>query len=273
VNLVETGKRIMVGTGAQAVLWLLIALSVISVAMILERAVAFIRRRGNVDALRASLTKALADGDLERAREAMARSPHPAAKVALRGLSLSRGALPRARQAQEAMEAEMIAQKSILESGLGLLATLGNNAPFVGLFGTVVGIVGAFDALGHGATASLGGGAAAASGATAVMSALGEALVATAVGIGVAIPAVAAFNYFSRKTKSTMAGAEMLSKEILAHIESHDGSVVIDTDESWGLPAPTKSGFVSAGSTTSSAPVKSAAQHGGGALLPRTHGV
>ena len=206
----------MVGTGAQAVLWLLIALSVVSFAMILERAVAFARRRGDVDRLRDALTKALAAGGLPGAREALAGSAHPAARVALRGLTVAGGALPTAKQAEEAMDAEILAQKSALEAGLGLLATLGSNAPFIGLFGTVVGIVGAFDALGQGSTAALAGGGA--SGANAVMSAIGEALVATAVGIGVAIPAVASFNYFSRATKRALAGAEMLSKEILAHL-------------------------------------------------------
>ena len=216
MNLVETGKRIMVSTGASAVLWLLIALSVVSIAMIIERAWAFARRSGNVDKMRARLLDALGTGGVDHAAAALRGQRHPAAVVALRGLSLKRGeALPTPKQAQEAMEAEMVAQKGILESGLGVLATLGNNAPFVGLFGTVVGIVGAFDALGQAASAS--------GGANQVMSAIGEALVATAVGIAVAIPAVAAFNYFSRRAKQVLAGAEILSKEVLAYLEATRG--------------------------------------------------
>jgi biopolymer transport protein ExbB len=223
VNLVETGKRIMVGTGASAVLWLLVVLSIVSLGIILERAWIFVRRRGNVGKLRAELLDALGSGGFRRAHEAMSGSLHPAALVALRGLSLERGGVfPAPKQAEEAMEAEMIAQKGELEAGIGILATLGNNAPFVGLFGTVVGIVGAFDALGHGATSQLAAGAATSGGpaaSLAVMSSIGEALVATAVGIGVAIPAVAAFNYFSRSTKKAMAGAEILMKEIVAYLE------------------------------------------------------
>jgi biopolymer transport protein ExbB len=229
VNLVETGKRVMVGTGAQAVLWLLIALSVISIAIILERALHFARRRDDVDRLRKRLRDALEAGGLARAGEALVGSRHPAAIVAARGVSLERaGHQPTPRQAAEVMDAEMIAQKGLLESSLGILATLGSNAPFVGLFGTVVGIVGAFDALGHGGGAAMAGGA----GASAVMSAIGEALVATAVGIGVAIPAVAAFNYFSRQARSMLAGAEILQKEILAHLESRTAIVApAKTDE------------------------------------------
>jgi len=230
VNLVETGKRIMVGAGASAVLWLLIALSIVSIAIILERSWVFMRRGGNVDMLRSALIDALRRGGFERAHAVMSQLPHPAAIVATRGLALKRiAALPTPKEAQEAMEAEMIAQKSVLESGLGILATLGSNAPFVGLFGTVVGIVGAFDALGHATTA--------AGNANQVMSAIGEALVATAVGIAVAIPAVAAFNYFSRRTKRALAGAEMLSKEILAYLEAREPSVIVE------IPAPGQSGI------------------------------
>ncbi len=232
MNLVETGKRIMVGTGAQAVLWVLVALSVVSIAMILERAVAFLRRRGDVDALRDTLVSSLAFGGFDRAIAALGGSRHPAALVALRGLGKKRGAtLPTPKEAREAMEAEMVAQKGKLDAGLGLLATLGANAPFVGLFGTVVGIVGAFDALGHGAAG------ASTQGSLQVMAAIGEALVATAVGIGVAIPAVAAFNTFSRASKKMIAGAEILQKEILAYLESREPSVVVE------IPAPGASGI------------------------------
>ena len=241
MNLVETGKRLMVGTGAQAVLWLLIGLSILSVAMIVERAWAFFKRRGDVDKLRSSLVEALRSGGFARAHAAMLGSRHPAAIVAARGLSLARGAsLPSSKAAEEAMNAEIIAQKGLLESGLGLLATLGSNAPFVGLFGTVVGIVGAFDALGHGATAGLGG-AAAAQGSLQVMGAIGEALVATAVGIGVAIPAVASFNFFSRASKKILSGAEILQKEILAYLESREPSVIVDVPAP--IPAPGQSGI------------------------------
>jgi biopolymer transport protein ExbB len=211
VNLVETGKRMMLGTGAQTVLAVLLALSVVSGAIVLERLYAYARRYGSVEALRAKLVFALERGGLAAAAEAMRASRHPAAKVALRALVLTR---PNAKQADEAMNAEIVAQKTQLEWGLGTLATLGANAPFVGLFGTVVGIVGAFDALGHGSSMQ---------GSLQVMAAIGEALVATAVGIGVAIPAIAAFNAFSRSSARMLAGAEILQKEILAYLAS--GSV------------------------------------------------
>ena len=82
-----------------------------------------------------------------------------------------------------------------LERRLAFLGTLGNNAPFIGLFGTVLGVVQAFAVLGG----------ASGPGADEVMSAIAGALVATAVGLFVAIPAVAAYNLFQRVVKSRLA--------------------------------------------------------------------
>ena len=81
--------------------------------------------------------------------------------------------------------------KIILEKRLGLLATFGNNAPFVGLFGTVLGVINAFHTLSKGSEF----------GVNAVMGGISEALVATAAGLFVAIPSVMAYNYFVRKIK------------------------------------------------------------------------
>jgi biopolymer transport protein ExbB len=103
-------------------------------------------------------------------------------------------------------------QKSRLDRRLGFLGTLGNNAPFVGLFGTVIGIILAFDELGRaGATATATAG---------VMDSIAEALVATAIGLLVAIPAVAAYNAFQRKVRSIGANTDALSHVLLAHLEA-----------------------------------------------------
>jgi biopolymer transport protein ExbB len=215
MNIVESTKNLMIGTGAQAVLWLLFGLSAASLGLIFERAVAFRLRRGSVPELRRALLEGLRAGGLDEARARLDRSRHPAARVALRGLGPVDADPPLPKQAEEAMGAELIAQRDALDSGLGALATLGSNAPFVGLFGTVVGIVGAFDVLGHGPATAQAGGASAGL----VMASVGEALVATAVGIGVAIPAVVAYNYFSRQSKAALSGAELLARELLSYLE------------------------------------------------------
>ena len=96
------------------------------------------------------------------------------------------------------------------ERGLAFLGTLGSNAPFVGLFGTVLGIIRAF----HDLAAN------SAQGAQAVMAGIAEALVATAVGLLVAIPAVAAYNAFSRHVETAAAAAGGLGHAVLAYIKA-----------------------------------------------------
>ena len=86
MNLVENAKHLMVGTGAGWVLWLLLGLSVISIAVMLERAYVFWVRRDDVEALREGLVKALGSGGFDEARALLRKSRHPAALVALRGM-------------------------------------------------------------------------------------------------------------------------------------------------------------------------------------------
>jgi len=92
------------------------------------------------------------------------------------------------------------------EQRIAFLGTLGNNAPFVGLFGTVLGVIKAFDDLKQATTGSE----------TAVMAGIAEALTATAIGLLVAIPAVVAYNYFSRRLKVVMGGADEMAHAVLA---------------------------------------------------------
>ncbi|MGI8543374.1 MAG: MotA/TolQ/ExbB proton channel family protein [Aridibacter sp.] len=98
---------------------------------------------------------------------------------------------------KRALDRAIAVKTAELKRGLSGLATVGSTAPFVGLFGTVVGIIGAFVALAQAESAGIG----------AVGAAIAEALVATAFGIGVAVPAVWLFNYFTNKVTSF--GVEM----------------------------------------------------------------
>jgi biopolymer transport protein ExbB/TolQ len=108
-----------------------------------------------------------------------------------------------------------------LEKRLVYLGTLGNNAPFVGLLGTVIGIVQAFDELGKAAKMQTTQTASTIAPQT-VMTSIAEALVATAIGLLVAIPAVAAYNAFQRLTKSTLANTEVLTRILLAHLKAEN---------------------------------------------------
>ena len=105
-----------------------------------------------------------------------------------------------------------------LERRLAYLGTLGNNAPFVGLFGTVIGVVQAFEVLGKQDAAMAVSEAAQGMAPQEVMAAIAEALVATAVGLFVAIPAVAMYNIFQRRLKSILANTDALGSVLPAHL-------------------------------------------------------
>jgi biopolymer transport protein ExbB len=92
------------------------------------------------------------------------------------------------------LEYSPIQLKLLLEKRLGILATFGNNAPFIGLFGTVLGVMKAFHDLGVSNEF----------GVRVVMEGISQALVATALGLFVAIPCVIAYNYFVRKVKTIL---------------------------------------------------------------------
>jgi biopolymer transport protein ExbB len=216
MNIVEWLQRIMVGFGAAWVMWLMLVLSVVSVAVILERAWYFWSLRDDLTVLAKELRGAL-DDSIETAQKRMSASPAVEAAVVCAGLAMAdRG--PAA--AEEAMSGALALQRMKLERRLAYLGTLGNNAPFIGLFGTVIGVVQAFAALGEAAKTPVAQATSQALAPQAVMSSIAEALVATAVGLAVAIPAVAFNNFFQRLIKGTLANTEALSRILLAHLKS-----------------------------------------------------
>jgi biopolymer transport protein ExbB len=206
-------KSWMAQLGAAPIMFLMLALSVVSIAVILERAFTFARRREDPASLARDLRAYLVEGDLEGARARMDSSGSPEAAVLAAGLAhASRG--PAA--AEQAMASATTTERLLLEERLAFLGTLGNNAPFIGLLGTVIGIVMAFDRLGES------GGAGRTTVPTEVMSSIAEALVATALGLAVAIPAVVGFNYFQRRIKVFVGNADALGRELLAHLVGTD---------------------------------------------------
>jgi biopolymer transport protein ExbB len=194
--------------GSEWVLWLLIALSVISVTVMVERAISMAAPRPDIEALARRLLALLGEGDYQGARDALGPPRSPEVRVALMGIA----ELPRGRNAAlEAMASARSQERLRLERYLGILGTLGNNAPFIGLFGTVLGIIKAFADLAR----NQGGG-----GAAVVMRGISEALVATAVGLIVAIPAVIAFNVFQGKVRRTLGRVDAVAHLILS--AAHD---------------------------------------------------
>ena len=209
--MIEQIKNVMLEAGATWVLWLLFSLSVGLLAVGLDRARVFWSEREDMDALIRDLNRLLSRGEREAAERRLAGARGAAARVALAGLLQS----PNGTTATvEAMAAATGRERARLERRLLFLGTVGNNAPFVGLLGTVIGIVGAFDELGRSralAPATL-------LAPERVMAAIAEALVATAVGLVVAIPAVALFNAFQGFTSAALANAETLGHVLLTHL-------------------------------------------------------
>jgi biopolymer transport protein ExbB len=196
---------LMLRAGSGWVLYLLIGLSLAAVAVIIERAwfLAQERRPAQVAAAIAALRRAGPDEALKLLKGA--RSMEAAvARAALEYVGDGPAAV------EEQVAAAVENERLRFERGLAFLGTLGSNAPFVGLFGTVLGIIRAFHDLAG--NMSLGS--------QAVMAGIAEALVATGVGLMVALPAVATYNAFTRRVESAAASAGAVGHEILAFLKA-----------------------------------------------------
>jgi len=203
----------IVNLGAAWVLWLLIALSVISVGIMIERAAFYLGRRLPAPD---KLGRALLGGDLAEARGAVADRHGIEADVVSAALEQAdRGADTVAK----VVDAEIKRSRLQYEARLAFLATLGNNAPFIGLFGTVLGIIRAFGDLARNPSAA---------GASSVMAGISEALIATAVGLLVALPAVVAYNVFQRALRRSSQRAayfgDLLEARLRARGAGHEAA-------------------------------------------------
>lgn len=199
--------------GAEWVLWLLVLLSVISVALIVERVLYFMNHKVDGEALGQQLETLLQEGNVRAAWDLVNGSDCIEHEVIAAGLpALRRGATA----CSEAMLGAKARMKPILDARLSLLASIGSNAPFVGLLGTVLGIVKAAHDLTGGGTGQ--------GDPNAVMAGVFEALVATAVGLFVAIPAVVAYNLLQRRVKITISQVDSLAHLVLANVRSESRS-------------------------------------------------
>jgi biopolymer transport protein ExbB len=188
--------------GAEWILWLLVLLSIISVALIVERSLYFYNHRVDGDQLGQQVEALLNEGNVRGVWDLVNGSDCIEHEVVAAGLpALKRGATA----CSEAMMSAKARLKPVVDSRLSVLATIGANAPFVGLLGTVLGIVKAAKDLSGGDP-------------NAVMAGVFEALVATAVGLFVAIPAVVAFNLLNRRVRTTMSQVDSLAHLVLANV-------------------------------------------------------
>jgi biopolymer transport protein ExbB/biopolymer transport protein TolQ len=213
--LVERLTKAAVWSGSGWVMVLLLLLSVFSVYSALERVLFFRSKKDDTDALGDRVTDLLEQGDMDSAKKALAKSPSVEAQVILGALRWTRST-PEA--FQDAVDAQMGKKKKELERGMNYLGTLGSNAPFIGLFGTVIGVLVAFQQLSEGTDkGSMNN----------VMGGIAEALITTAVGLFVAIPAVVVYNLFQKWVGDVEGNVSTMSKQITALMRATvDGQLV-----------------------------------------------
>jgi biopolymer transport protein ExbB len=192
-------------------MWLLVALSVLSVAVMIERALYFGSRR--MSKLFPRLLELCLSGDL-KAAAALATSDSMESEVVRAAARVAQGGN---QAVEKAVQSTIDRRRLEYERWLFVLGTLGNNAPFIGLFGTVLGIIRAFADLAIGSRGSGG------TTTSYVMAGISEALVATVVGLAVAIPAVLAFNIFQRLLKRVVGRSNALGNAIASGLHLRNG--------------------------------------------------
>lgn len=212
------------GVLAKAVVIILAIMSVWSIGVMIERYLSFRKARKQSQQFAPAVAEALGKGNLEEAvelaeqydRSHLARVVHAGLQEfrAHKGPDVIPGeTIEASRRLIQRAQAVGIED---LKRGLGGLATIGATAPFVGLFGTTVGVINAFAGMSSGEDVGL----------AAVAGGISEALVATAIGLFVAVPAVWMYNYFTGKIESFIvemdnSGSELVDYFLKRRAEKH----------------------------------------------------
>jgi biopolymer transport protein ExbB/TolQ len=209
------------GNAARAVVAVLFIMSIWSLAVIIDRALYFSAARKQSREFAPRVAGALKEGKLDEAVKVADRNKKShLAEVVTAGLQEFRnygsgGAITEEQieSSKRALERSEAIVHAKLKRGLGGLATIGSTAPFIGLFGTVVGILNAFQQIATQKTSGIG----------AVAGGISEALVTTAFGLLVAIPAVMTFNYFTGKVEAFDVEMDNSSSELIDYFikQSH----------------------------------------------------
>lgn len=189
----------------QIVLWILIVLSIVSIGMILERFFALRKVSADSGRVRTKVRAALQSNSVDDVEVIAKESDTLEGRAA--GYALKHMRDNGSKGLEEIFNTFSLTERPELERFLGFLATVGSNAPYIGLLGTVLGIMKAFNDLAQAAEA----------GQQTVMAGISVALIATAAGLFVAIPAVIAYNYYSKKVKSIMQSLESVKELCLAY--------------------------------------------------------
>ncbi|HMB71494.1 MAG TPA: MotA/TolQ/ExbB proton channel family protein [bacterium] len=205
----------MAQVGSSPVLMVLLGFSVVTLGVAIERLLYYSKRSGRSDATRKRMLDEVRNGDVKAAMRTCDATSHPMGYVVK---TLFRDGAYLIQGAEERLQIALSEQKMILERNLGILGTMAAVAPLVGLLGTVWGIMRAF----HDMAAS---GSAAPS---VVAAGVAEALVTTAAGLVVAVPAVMLYNYFARRLNVMLVEAENHARAVRSEL---DGPVEVARPE------------------------------------------
>ena len=200
--------QFITASGGDWVIYLLILFSMLAVAVIIERIVVVTRQCRYQDAALTDLTDKLESGP----KEVLKTLKHDSVLYRLTK-ELTDHSAAGYTALDRHLETRLAVEKRNLEKRTVILATLGNNAPFLGLLGTVLGVMKSFHDLG----------ASAGQGPEVVMEGISQALRATAVGIFVALPCVAAFNFIKLRIKGLIIDADRFGHQLISVLENGKG--------------------------------------------------
>jgi biopolymer transport protein ExbB len=196
--------QFLTASGGDWVIYLLIVFSIIAVAVIIERVVVVTRQAKYQESTLTGITERLELGS----KEVLKSLKHDSVLYRVTK-ELADNAAHGTQSLERHLETRLAVERRNLEKRTVILGTLGNNAPFIGLLGTVLGVIKAFHDLG----------ASAGQGPEVVMEGISQALIATAVGIMVALPCVAAFNFIKKRIKDILVDADRFGQQLIAVLE------------------------------------------------------
>jgi biopolymer transport protein ExbB len=187
--------------------------SIFTLAFALERAIYYWKRRGNPEAILSGVLDKVRSGNLKEAEWTLSSTSHPLGAVGAE--MLESGALtPTA--AEEKLDIALSEQRLLLERNLGFLGTMGSTAPLIGLLGTVWGIMRAFNDMANTGSAAP----------SVVAAGVAEALMTTAAGLVVAVPAVMLYNQFMRRMTVMLTETENHARILRSVLDAGEGGQV-----------------------------------------------
>jgi biopolymer transport protein ExbB len=212
------------GWFARGIVWILILMSFLSLTVAIGKLIKIFKSTAATRKFAPQFSRAIQEEQLDQAIALAEKNQNSHVAKVLGGALSEVKPLLRDRatitaadinSAERAVERQMLITLADFKRGLGVLATVGSTAPFVGLLGTTMGIVGAFNAMSSGGASG---------GLAGIANGIAEALITTALGLLVAIPAVWFYNYFTTKTEYLTVEMTYSSKELIDYLIKSVGS-------------------------------------------------